>query len=97
MSHPRAIVVAELRRRRETRKRWAEHSRSRYEVAPIDGLRVIVERVSKVWFVTVDGGMLAFGPEALGSSGISDAKAEALERVDRLLLNLRIAIGDVMR
>jgi hypothetical protein len=64
----------------------------------MDGLRVIVERApeSKIWFVAVDGA-LKLGPEVLREPHIADAKAEALVRVDRLLLDLRVAIGDVMR
>ena len=62
------------------------------------GLRVIVERApeDRVWFVAVDG-LLKFKPKQLQESLIANAKAEALAYVDEVLLDLRVAVGDVMR
>ena len=72
-------------------------SRCRYEVAPIDGLCIVLQRdPTGPWRLSVDG-KLKFGPEFLKESHIADAKAEALVRVDAVLLDLRIAIGDVAR
>ena len=63
----------------------------------MDGLRIVIEReTGGPWLLSVDG-MLKFGPEFLRESNIADVKAEAIAHVDRVLLNLRVAVGDVTR
>ena len=83
--------------RGEKRRRWREHNRRCYTVSPADSLDITVRRGdSGAWSLSV-GGMVKFGPEPLIEVSIAHAKHEALERVDRVLLDLRVAIGDVAR